>query len=241
MVAATHIGTVREINEDSLRIIPSLNLAVIADGMSGHKAGDIASRMAVNALCAYFEEQTMLHDQIDGRIYTEILVDGFSLANSTVYANSHQLLDCEGMGTTMIAATFQENVVHIGHIGDSRIYNFSYGKLKQLSTDHTVASELSIDTLSWQLPAYNYHILSKVLGIESTCKPDFFTIETGENQIYLMCSDGLTSVVSDHDISTILSLRSHQPEQCLDTMIDACLDNGAPDNISIILIFSKKH
>lgn len=236
MIAATDTGHVREVNEDSLRFIPSLNLAVVADGMGGHKAGDIASRMAVNSLCDYFEEQAMIRDEIGGEVTTTIMSEAFTLANSHVYANSHQLANCEGMGTTLIAASFQESNIHIGHIGDSRLYQFSHGNISQLTVDHTLATELSVDTPTWDLPAYSHHVLRKALGIESSCEPDYFSIEPQSNEIYLLCSDGLSGVLSDQEISTILTLRAHQPEQCVENLIDACLDSGAPDNVSVILV-----
>jgi serine/threonine protein phosphatase PrpC len=240
MIAATDIGQVRVINEDSIRIMPSIQLAVVADGMGGHKSGDIASRMAVNSLCDHFEEQAMFGMGKKNDATATAMTDAFSLANSLVYASAHQLENCDGMGTTLVAASFQSNIVHIGHIGDSRVYSFSRGQLQQLTVDHTLATELASSNSSWEIPAYSHHVLRKALGIESSCSPDIFTVAPKDNQIFLMCSDGLTGVVSDQDISTILTLRAHQPEYCLETMIDACLENGAPDNISIILIFANR-
>ena len=237
MIGATDVGQVRAANEDSLRILPTINIAVVADGMGGHKAGDIASRMAVNALCEHFEEQALIQNQIGGASSLQAMSDAFTLANSQVYANAQSLANCEGMGTTLVACTFDDEQIHVGHIGDSRLYRFEHGKIEQITTDHTLATELSIDAPDRELPAYSHHVLRKALGIESSCSPDIFSIEPKAGQIYLMCSDGLTGVVSDNDLSTILSLRSHQPEHCIETMIDACLENGAPDNVSIILVF----
>ena len=235
MIAATDVGQVREVNEDSLRIMPDHSLAVVADGMGGHKAGDIASRMAVNSLCDYFQEQAVIREEMEGDTGRGILSDAFALANSQVYAHSHQAANCEGMGTSMVAAAFQEDKIHIGHIGDSRFYRFSHGEREQLTVDHPLAPELSQDTPAWELPAYSHHVLRKALGIEATCAPDFLTVEHTDNQIYLICSDGLTGVLSDQEIGTMLTLRAGNPEQCLESMISACLDNGAPDNVSIIL------
>ncbi len=239
MIAATDIGQVRAANEDSLRIVPSISLAVVADGMGGHKAGDIASRMAVTSLCDYFEEQALIREEIGGEVTTEIMSEAFALANSQVYANSHQNAKFEGMGTTMVAASFQEDSIHIGHIGDSRFYQFSHGNLSQLTVDHTLATELSADTPASDLPAYAFHVLRKALGIESNCEPDFFSIEPQGNDIYLLCSDGLTGVLSDQEIGTILTLRATQPELCVENLIDACLECGAPDNISIVLALAS--
>lgn len=241
MIAATDIGLVRAVNEDSLRIMPEINLAVVADGMGGHKAGDIASRMAVSALCDHFEEQTKINDAVGYDNSDSTMADAFALANSQVYANAHQVSECEGMGTTLIASLFTPESIHIGHIGDSRAYRFSQGELRQLTTDHTLAAELSVDTPDWDLPAYSHHVLRKALGIESRCEPDFIALEPENKQIYLLCSDGLTGVLTDRQITTILALKSHQPEHCLEQMIEACINGGAPDNISIVLIYTRKY
>ncbi len=240
MTAATDTGRVRASNEDSIRIVPSINFAIVADGMGGHNAGDIASRMAVNSLCEHFENQAMTGKELANTVSLNTLAEAFSAANSLVYANSYQMKNCDGMGTTLLAASFQPETVNIGHIGDSRIYCFSHGELEQLTVDHTLAAELGSVSSDWEIPAYSHHVLRKALGIEPGCHPDFFTVLPQDNQIFLMCTDGLTGVVSDQDLSTILALRGHQPEYCVETMIDACLENGAPDNISIVLIFVSK-
>lgn len=242
MNAATDIGQVREINEDSLRIMPSINLAVVADGMGGHLAGEVASRMAVNSLCDYFEAQGV-GVGIGSEIPSATMVDAFSLANSHVYAHSHELENCYGMGTTLIASLFQSEIIQIGHIGDSRIYCFSDGEIKQLTTDHTLATKLSADDPDlpeWKLPAHSHHVLRKALGIDASCSADFLTATPQDNQIYLMCSDGLTGVVNDGDIAALLTQYADQPERCMAALIGACTENGAPDNVSVILVYVSK-
>ena len=239
MIAATDIGQVRELNEDSLRIMPQINLAVVADGMGGHKGGDVASRMAVGSLCDYFQEQALIRDAIGGEVSEEIMADAFALANSEVYASAQQLTNCEGMGTTMIAGSFHPDQVYVGHIGDSRLYRFAQGSLEQLTIDHTLATELSKETPLSELPPYTHHVLRKALGIESSCRPDFMSFQPEKDQIYVLCSDGLSGVLSDREIQTALTLRAHQPEACIESMIRACNEQGAPDNISVVLIYVR--
>ena len=243
MVGATDIGNVRTSNEDSLKMVPNINLAVVADGMGGHKAGDIASAMAVTTLCNYFEEQSLISQNLGSDapngMASDFMPEAFSLANSEVYASSHQLAHCEGMGTTLLAASFGEDSIQIGHIGDSRLYRFRKGELAQITVDHTLATDMMQDSQSNHIPAYAHHVLKKALGIESSCVPDYLDLTPEKNEIYLMCSDGLCGVVSDHDISTILSLRANEPEHCIETLIHAALEAGAPDNISIILVFVR--
>ncbi|MEM7195996.1 MAG: protein phosphatase 2C domain-containing protein [Pseudomonadota bacterium] len=239
MVAATDTGNVRPANEDSLRIVPSINLAVVADGMGGHKAGDVASSMAVNTLCNFFEEQYLISDMLGEDGSADFMPEAFSLANSEVYANSHQLAHCEGMGTTLLAATFHQKSIHVGHIGDSRLYRFAKGELAQVTIDHTLAADMLQENSNQHVPAYAHHVLKKALGIEASCLPDFLNLTPEKNEIYLLCSDGLCGVVRDHDIATILSLRANDPENCIETLIHAALDAGAPDNVSVALVFVR--
>ena len=230
----------RELNEDSLRIIPGLNLAIVADGMGGHKAGEIASQMAVNTLSSYFEEQLLISESKDAYSPRTMLTEAIIAANSEVYNNGRTLSQMEGMGTTLLVAFFQGKQVFIGHIGDSRCYRYSKGELQQLTEDHNLANELLMENPSAMIPAYSHHVLKKALGIEARCNPDIFSLVAHPKDIFLLCSDGLCGVVDDSDIATILALRSHKPELCIDTLVEACMENGAPDNISIILVFAEE-
>lgn len=237
MIAATDVGNVRPLNEDSVRIVPELDIAVVADGMGGHKAGEIASRMAVNAMCDFVEEQWLVQEDPSKLNRKTILSEAISTANTEVYTNSRKLAHMEGMGTTLVAASFHDKKVYVGHIGDSRCYRFSGGELTQLTEDHTLANDLKANSPDGRVPAYSYHVLKKALGIESRCEPDVFSKTVEPRDIFLLCSDGLTGAVEDSDIATILALRSHEPELCMDTLIRACLENGAPDNVSVAMVF----
>lgn len=236
MIAATDVGNVRQMNEDSLRVVPELGLAVVADGMGGHKAGEIASRMAVGTLCGFFEEQFLISDTIDAIDHRSLLSEALTTANTEVYTNSRKLAHMEGMGTTLVAVSFNNDEANIAHIGDSRCYRFRGGVLTQLTDDHTLANDLAKETPNHPVPAYAHHVLKKALGIESRCEPDIFSVDLKSRDIFLMCSDGLNGVVEDSDISTILTLRAHEPELCIDTLIRACLMGGAPDNVSVVLV-----
>ncbi len=239
MIAATDMGNTRTVNEDSVRIAPDLRVAVLADGMGGHKAGEIASRMAVNAVSNYFEEQVLVSGDTDSLKGSELMKEAITTANTEVYTNGRRLSHMEGMGTTLLATFFQGDRVTIGHIGDSRCYRFSKGELEQITEDHTLANDLLQESPDGHVPAYSHHVLKKALGIESRCEPDLLRIQAVTGDIFLMCSDGLNGVVDDADISTILALRSHEPELCIDTLIRACLLGGAPDNVSVVLVFAR--
>ncbi len=241
LVAATDIGRIRATNEDCLQILPALDLAVIADGMGGHRAGDIASRMAVETVCDYFAEQAPVSGEAaDHGPIRDRMAEALSRANSRVYASACQRPEWRGMGTTLLAVSFQPGNLQVGHIGDSRLYGFRNGELIQLTTDHTLATELKSANPDREPPAYSHHLLQKALGINVGCQPDFLSLAPQEYGIYLLCTDGLSGVLSDREIAAILVQHAPQPEQCAQAMIAACLDRGAPDNLSLVLALASE-
>ena len=238
LIAATDIGRVRSANEDCLRILPSMNLAVIADGLGGHQGGAVASRMAVDAVCERFEERIPVPGEMPRHdILRDVMIDAMSHANHRVYAGAHQRSEWEGMGTTLLATSFQPGHLEVGHVGDSRLYRFREGELIQLTTDHTLASALQSANPHQKPPAESYHVLQKAVGIDMVCRPDFLSFSPGENEIYLLCTDGLSGVLSHREIEDILTQYAQQPERCAQTLIASCLDQGAPDNVSLVLVF----
>lgn len=237
MIAATDVGCLRPHNEDCVQIVPNLGIAIVADGMGGHKAGEIASRMAIDTFCNSYEQQMLTNGDSDFISRRKMLAEAMTVANTEVYSNGRKMAHMEGMGTTMVTLCVQKKQVHIGHIGDSRCYRFSHGQLEQLTEDHTLANDLLAHNPGGIIPSYSHHVLKKAMGIESQCDPDFFSVEASQKDIFLLCSDGLNGVVDDADIATIMALRAHEPELCIETLIEAAIENGAPDNVSIILVF----
>ena len=240
MVAATHTGRVRTHNEDSLKIVPELNLAAIADGMGGHKAGDIASAMAVSRFCRHFEEQSANAENFDSEKARKIIKDTIPRVNNELYSHAQKVPQCEGMGTTLVVAAFHPDSIHIGHIGDSRLYRLSDGTLSQVTIDHTLGMEMLTEYPDQHVPAYLNNVLRKALGIEANCQPDYLDLTPAANEVYLLCSDGLSNMVPHEVITPVLSAHAHQLERCAEILIDMTLKNGAPDNVSIILISSRE-
>lgn len=245
MTAATHTGKVRDANEDSLRIVPALNLAVVADGMGGHNAGEVASRMSVDALCDFYEARCTAGQAEQGADH--LLAEAFQWANREVYAASRRLEGCHGMGTTLLAAAFGAERVHVSHVGDCRMYRFAGQgsgerageKLEQLTADHTLAAALLAANPGRPVPAHSHHILQKALGLDSRCQADFFTTAPSAGEMYLLCSDGLCGVIDDDAIAAILSRNAGHLEACTDGLVGACLERGAPDNVSVILAWVR--
>ncbi len=233
MTAATDTGSVRRMNQDCVCIVPELDVAVLADGLGGHQAGEIASRMAVDAIIRHFGNRAAVAGAADA---ADRMLEAVNAANAEVYSSSRRFSHMEGMGTTVVAAHVCNGRVIIGHIGDSRCYRFRKGALAQLTEDHTLASRLLRGNPAGIVPDYSHHMLDKALGTQPFCEPDILDREVLAGDVLLLCSDGLSGVVADPEIAGILAHGSEDPESCVDGLIDACLKSGAPDNVSVILV-----
>lgn len=233
MTAATDTGSVRRMNQDCVCIVPELDVAVLADGLGGHQAGEIASRMAVDAIIRHFGGRAAVAGAADA---ADRMLEAVNAANAEVYSSSRRFSHMEGMGTTVVAAHVCSGRVIIGHIGDSRCYRFRKGALAQLTEDHTLASRLLRGNPAGIVPDYSHHMLDKALGTQPFCEPDILDREVLAGDVLLLCSDGLSGVVADPEIAGILAHGSEDPESCVDGLIGACLKSGAPDNVSVILV-----
>ncbi|MXX16360.1 MAG: serine/threonine-protein phosphatase [Gammaproteobacteria bacterium] len=233
MTAATDTGSVRRMNQDCVCIVPELDVAVLADGLGGHQAGEIASRMSVDAITRHFGDRAAVAGAADA---ADRMLEAVNAANAEVYSNSRQFSHMEGMGTTVVAAHVCNGRVIIGHIGDSRCYRFRKGELAQLTEDHTLASRLLRGNPAGIVPDYSHHMLDKALGTQPLCAPDILDREVLSGDVLMLCSDGLSGVVADTEIAGILAHGSEDPESCVEGLIDACLKSGAPDNVSVILV-----
>jgi PPM family protein phosphatase len=234
----THIGCVRQTNEDSGAIRRLGNgwvLGIVADGMGGHQAGDVASQMAVEVITEYIStinEKTP--DAIQGK-----LNEAIQLANEQIfsYAAAHE--ECRGMGTTLVLALVNEQYGILAHIGDSRIYRYCYqdGDLHLVTRDHTLVNELVKNRQITEKEAAVHpqrNILTRALGTDRKVKADFNVLNWDPQDILLLCSDGLSGKVNADSMKE--TLRSQSLEQMVDTLINRALDSGGEDNITVVLL-----
>lgn len=231
MVSATDIGRIRSRNEDSVKIFPSDGLAILSDGMGGHRAGDVASQMAVDIIAERL---------LDGNnsITPQRLVESLEAANHSIREKSFNEPNCQGMGATVVVATFAQQRLLAAHAGDSRLYRFADGRLEQLTEDHTLAQQYVREGLMNQNEADRWvgrNMLVKGLGIDTRVDPDINEEDLQPECMYLLCSDGLTDAVPDDLIAATLRKQSDSLQSAVDTLINLANDNGGPDNISIIL------
>jgi len=232
MFARSDIGCIREKNEDSLHIDPGLGLAVLADGMGGHRAGDVASQLAVDTVV----ETILLADR--QKDLQNLLRNSLLQANRAVYEASRKNTDLFGMGTTLVAALLQGNLAHIAHVGDSRAYLFSEGELARLTEDHTYLAQIEhMGADAGQIIADSAvaKMLVRAIGIESGVEIDLCEIPLRPGDCLLLCSDGLTDMLSDEEIRDIL-LREGAGDSTLGKLVHQANRKGGPDNISVILI-----
>ncbi len=228
MCCATDIGTVRKSNQDSVAVFPELNLAILADGMGGHSAGEVASRKAIEVVR-------------DAMIEGESIEDAVLKANAEVLALSEDNLEYSGMGTTLVAAWYDGLKVTIVNVGDSRLYRFRKGTIEQLTVDQTVAQELrdsGVEHRNGKHISSFEHVLTSALGIQEDCNIDVSSDVVRPGDVHLICSDGLTGVLDDEMIEGMLIKHEDALEDMVQTLFSAALIREAHDNISAAIIQS---
>jgi protein phosphatase len=244
-VGLTDTGKVREHNEDSISLDGEIGLFVLADGMGGYNAGEVASGIAVDVV-----SNGLLPELGSGRELSKVDVQSglthaalllqqqIAAANKGIYEAAQSRPECAGMGTTIVAAVFHGNRVSIGHIGDSRCYRLRGEKFEQLTHDHSLLQE-QIDSgqLTSEQAKYslNKNLVTRALGIEAIVPADIAEYRIEANDIYLLCSDGLTDMVDTDVIHTIVDgKRATLPEAAAE-LVELANTNGGRDNISVIL------
>jgi PPM family protein phosphatase len=230
--AATDIGNYRDKNEDFY--FCNDNLFIVADGMGGHKAGEVASRTAVENFVEYFQKNIKKKSQN----IKEFMISSIDFANNKVFKLSHEENDYSNMGTTFTGCYIDDNKAHVIHAGDSRLYLKNSKEFKLLTSDHTMVGELFRKGLLTYEETFNHpqrNYLTNVLGTGDELTPDYFSFDLGENDIILLCSDGLNSMLKDAFISKIIN-QFKKPEKITEKLIYWAKNKGGLDNITIISI-----
>lgn len=234
--SVTDIGKKRQINQDcvdiSLTPVGNLpNLFLLADGMGGHKAGDYASRYAIDTV----KNEVNVSPQTNP---VHIFAEAIEYANAHLYEKSISDANFSGMGTTLVAATCIDNKLNVANIGDSRLYLVRQNKMVQVTKDHSYVAELvqkgGIDReTAKNHPKRNY--ITRAVGAFEKANPDFFYVETKPGDVILICSDGLTNMISDEEILSIIYQEDDLEFTC-NKLIQAANEKGGIDNISVILV-----
>jgi len=229
--AQTDLGLVREGNEDSA--IYGANLIAVADGMGGHAGGEVASAIAINALAQLLPVITDPDIDIDSR--EDLFLNITYEIDSQILEKSKQNPELAGMGTTLTALNISGDNVELLHIGDSRCYRYRDNKLEQLSYDHTVMQELLDQGRLTPEEVFDHpqrSLLTQALMGDSGLDPILVSYEIKANDQFLLCSDGLTNLLSDYEIGKIIESKSG--DEVITALITEVKAKGAPDNITII-------
>ena len=242
----THVGMRRTHNEDSLRLFREENLFIVADGMGGHASGEVASQMSVETLAEFFratsedDEITWPYKMDKGRKYEENrVITGIKLSNRRIHEAAARDAKLKGMGTTIVVTFFVGGTCYIGHVGDSRVYRFRDGQLTQLTEDHSLLNDyikmrqLTPEEIE-QFPHKN--VIVRALGMKDTVQVDIMHEAPQPGDIYLLCSDGLSGMVSDERMAEIVRQGGDDLDAQCEKLIEAANEAGGTDNITVILV-----
>lgn len=237
-IGKTHKGIIRSNNEDSYFILNEKisclsNLYIVADGMGGHKAGEVASSKAIKSFCDYLQDN--MCDTLD---ILDYLVEATKYANKAVFDKSCEDENYIGMGTTFTACTINQNKLYVSHIGDSRIYIINQEGIKVLTTDHSYVQEMVKAGELTQEEADSHpkkNALTRALGTGNNLQVDGYIFNIKQGDKILLCTDGLNNMISDNNIKEIVQINTNL-ENAIDALIKVANENGGIDNITTILI-----
>lgn len=245
----TDQGKVRDHNEDSIGSNPALGLAVLADGMGGHKGGEVASALAVDAILASLKKSLKELepggvDENTGYSLESIAIENaIKKANQVIFNAARKNSKYEGMGTTVVVLLFYDNRITIAHVGDSRLYRMRNNNFEQLTRDHTLIQELvdrgfySEDDAQQSM---NKNLVTRAVGVNPEVEIDLLEDMAIPHDIYLLCSDGLTDMLDDHFIEDIILDYKTNLERMAKELIKRANANGGRDNISVMLAMPVK-
>lgn len=234
---ASDVGKVRELNEDNYSIVTGdCNFFIVADGMGGHNAGEVASQLAIEKIKEHILKY-LPHEQEEEQI-KGILFEAFKRANKEIFNKAKEETDCDGMGTTATAAVIIEDRIYIGHVGDSRAYLISDREIEQLTLDHSLVAELlrkgSIsEREAMQHPQKN--IITRALGSSEGVKPDIYSVSFNKSDALVLCTDGLSNFIDKYELERCV-LEIEDCQECCNYLVDLANQRGGFDNITLIVI-----
>ena len=245
VVVRTDPGMVRGHNEDAVFANPNHGFVILADGMGGYNAGEVASSMATMLLSnelstAFAARPPHAIDKLSGLPYgTRCILDKVALANSAIYQTAASQPQYAGMGTTLVMALFCDNRVIVAHLGDSRVYRLRGEEFRTITRDHSLLQEqidngmISVEDARF---SQNKNLVTRALGVDPEVETEIGDYAVQPGDIYLLCSDGLNDMVEDEEIRMTLQMLSANLELAATQLIQMANDNGGRDNVSVILV-----
>ncbi|MES1184100.1 MAG: Stp1/IreP family PP2C-type Ser/Thr phosphatase [Myxococcales bacterium] len=242
----TDVGLQRDHNEDSFAILQDHELYIVADGMGGHRAGDVASKLATEAIVDFFRA-TAAEDftwpfHFDSRMSEEEnrLLTGIKIANRQIVERSSRQRECHGMGTTVVGALFsgKKGKMYLGHVGDSRAYRVRGNEIKQMTRDHSLVNDYLLampELTEEQKSELPKNVITRALGMQEHVSVDLQGDDASVGDCYVLCSDGLSGMIEDSEILEIVAGSSNIEEACR-KLIALANEHGGEDNITAVLV-----
>lgn len=241
------VGQQREHNEDSFCILPEYDLFIVADGMGGHRAGDVASKMATHTIASFFQatakEDATWPFHFDPHLSVEEnrLITGIKVANKRIFEASTRYREVHGMGTTVVGALFskERGRMYVAHVGDSRAYRVRNGEITQLTRDHSLLNDYLLvmpDMTQEQKDELPKNVITRALGMQDSVVVDLVPEQPQVDDVYVLCSDGLSGMMTDDVIREVVLEAEGDLEVAAQALVDKANVNGGEDNVTVVLL-----
>jgi len=245
VASLTHPGRIRSLNEDCVLARPSSGIVLLADGMGGYKAGEVASGMAVEVIGHGLETDwrratsSGYGRDVMRSLAQKLVAQHIERANTAIFERALADAECQGMGTTLVMGLFHDDALTVAHIGDSRMYRLRGESLEQVTRDHSLLQEQidsGILTPEQARLSLNKNLVTRALGVDEIVEAEIRTYAVEPGDIYLLCSDGLNDMVDDEDIRAILLGLQGRPDMAAEHLVQAANDGGGRDNVSVVVV-----
>jgi len=231
VASQTDVGLVRKNNEDSYLVDEDLALFIVADGMGGYQKGEVASMITCQSMGDYLKKKSSENNTLTKTDY----IESVHVANQDIRKKINETANLERMGSTVISLLIRQDCMLIANVGDSRAYRFRDKKLEQISVDHSLIQETKAAGIKKELAPQFKNIVTRAMGMKDVVEPDVYAEKSQDDDIFLLCSDGLHGFVTDEKIAEILSF-GQDIEAQIKALIEAAKEGGGKDNITAILI-----
>lgn len=241
------VGQQREHNEDSFCILPEYDLFIVADGMGGHRAGDVASKMATHTIASFFQATSKedatwpFHFDPHLSVDENRLITGIKVANKRIFEASSRFREVHGMGTTVVGALFsrERGRMYFAHVGDSRAYRVRKGEITQLTRDHSLLNDYLLvmpDMTQEQRDELPKNVITRALGMQDSVVVDLVPEQPQTGDVYLLCSDGLSGMMTDDVIRELVMASEGDVEAAAKALVERANANGGEDNVTVVLL-----